>query len=47
MIELRQYDVVEDTHEGGFKILPQDKRHSYTPTMQVYEEIVGKNIEIY
>lgn len=47
MIELRQYDVEEDTHEGGFKIVPQDKRHSYTPTMQVREEIVGKNIEIY
>lgn len=47
MIELRQYDVEEDNREGGFKIVPQDKRHSYTPTMQVREEIVGKNIEIY
>lgn len=47
MIELRQYDVEEDTHEGGFKIVPQDKRHSYTPTIQVFEEIVGKNMEIY
>ena len=47
MIELRQYDVEEDKLEGGFKIVPQNKRHAYTPTMQVREEIVGKNIEIY
>jgi len=47
MIELRQYDVEEDKLEGGFKIIPQNKRHAYTPTMQIREEIVGKNIEIY
>lgn len=47
MIELRQYDVEEDKLEGGFKIVPQNKRHVYTPTIQVREEIVGKNIEIY
>lgn len=47
MIELRKYDVEEDKVEGGTKIVPQDKRHAITPTMQIYEEVVGKNIEIY
>lgn len=47
MFELIQYDVEEDKQEGGFKIIPQNKRHSCTSTIQVYEEIVGQNIEIY
>lgn len=47
MIELIQYDVEEDKKEGGFKIVPQNKKHSYTPTVQVREEIVGQNIELY
>lgn len=47
MIELIQYDVEEDKVEGGTKVVPQDKHHSYTPTIQTEEQIIGKNIEIY
>lgn len=47
VLELRQYDVEPDKVQGGYKILPQDKRHAYTPTMQVREEIVINNEEIY
>lgn len=47
MIELRQYDVEEDKREGGYKIVPQNKKHSYTPAAQFYEEIVIDNKEIY
>lgn len=47
MFELIQYDVEEDKVEGGTKVVPQDKHHSYTPTLQIEEQIIGKNIEIY
>lgn len=47
MIELRQYNVEEDKREGGYKIIPQNKKHSYTPAAQFYEEIVIDNKEIY
>lgn len=47
MLELRQFDVEEDKREGGFKIVPQNKRHSYTPTNQGYVDSVIDNNEIY
>lgn len=47
MLELRQYNVEEDKIEGGYKIIPQNKHHSYTPTIEVFEQIVPKNNEIY
>lgn len=46
-LELRQYDVEEDKLEGGYKIVPQDKQHSHTPIMQIREEIIVNNEEIY
>lgn len=47
MFELRQFDVEEDKQEGGFKILPQQRNHSYTKTNQAYGESVIDNREIY
>lgn len=47
MLELRMFDVEEDKREGGFKIVPQNKRHSYTPTNQGYIDSVIDNNEIY
>lgn len=47
MVELRQFDVEEDKREGGFRIVPRNKRYSYTPTNQDYEESVIDNNEIY
>ncbi len=47
MMELRQFDVEEDKREGGFRIIPQDKRYSYTPTNQEYVDTVIDNNEIY
>lgn len=47
MMELRQYDVDEDKAEGGFRIVPQNKKHSQTSTLQTYNEIIIENNEIY
>lgn len=46
-IELRQYNVEKDEVEGGYKIVPQNKNHVYTPMAQTYKEIVIDNNEIY
>lgn len=47
MMELRQYNVEEDKLEGGFRIIPQSKKYSYTPTNQEYADSVIDNNEIY
>ena len=47
MVELRQYNVEEDKRNGGYVIVPQNKKHSYTPIAQSYDEIVINNNEIY
>lgn len=47
MIELRQYNVEEDKQEGGYRIVPQNKHHSYTPTIEIREQIIPNNDEIY
>lgn len=47
MLELRQFDVEEDKQQGGFKIVPQSKKYSYTPTNQEYTQSVIDNNEIY
>ena len=47
MIELRSYKIDKDLKYGGTKIVPQNKKHSYTPTMEVIEEIIQDNKEIY
>lgn len=46
-MELRQYNVEKDEVEGGYKIIPQNKRHSYTSIIQTYEEVIVENNEIY
>lgn len=46
-IELRQYNVEKDEAEGGYKIVPQNKNHVYTPMAQTYKEIVIDNNEIF
>lgn len=47
MLELRQYNVEEDKQDGGYSIIPQNKKHSYTPAIQAYSEIIIENNEIY
>lgn len=47
MLELRAYNVAEDKAEGGYRIIPQNKKHSYTSPMEIKEEIVIPNNEIY
>ena len=47
MIELRMFKTEEDKVEGGTRIVPQDKHHVQTPWLQVKEQIVVDNNEIY
>ena len=47
MVELRQYNVDEDKAEGGFRIVPQTKKHSQTIPLKTYDEIIIENNEIY
>lgn len=48
MMELKQYDVEEDSIEGGTRIVPQKSKYTYTPTNVEYiEEVADKNEEIY
>ena len=47
MIELIQYDVEEDKTEGGYKIIPQLKKHTYTKPMEIFEKVITNNEEIY
>lgn len=47
MFELRQFDVEEDTKEGGFKVAPQQRKHSYSKINQTYDMDVIDNNEIY
>lgn len=47
MLELRQFDMEEDKREGGFRIIPQNKKYSYTPTNQSFIDTVIDNNEIY
>lgn len=44
---LRQYDVEEDKVEGGFRIVPQNKHHTYTPFVEIFEQDIQQNNEIY
>lgn len=48
MIELKQYDVEEDLIEGGFRIVPQKSKYTYTPTnIEMVHSISNTNEEIY
>lgn len=48
MIELKQYDVEEDLLEGGFRIVPQRSKYTYTPTnIEMIHSINNTNEEIY
>lgn len=48
MIELKQYDVEEDLIEGGFRIVPQKSKYTYTPTnIEMIHSISNTNEEIY
>ena len=47
MFELRQFDVEEDKREGGTKIVPQQRRHSYTKINPTYANQIIENNEIY
>ena len=46
MMELRQFDVEEDTNNGGFRIIPQNNRYNYTPVDIDLEEEID-NPEMY
>lgn len=48
MIELKQYDVEEDLIEGGFRVVPQKSKYTYTPTnIEMVHSISNTNEEIY
>ena len=47
MIEMRLFNVEEDKIEGGYRVVPQNKEYAKTPIMEVFEEIVPQNNEIY
>lgn len=47
MVELIQYDVEQDSIEGGYKIIPQLKKHTYTKPMEIFEKVITNNEEIY
>lgn len=48
MIELKQFDVDEDTVHGGTRIIPQRGRYSYTPSeIELKKEIDFTNPEIF
>ncbi len=47
MMELKEYDVEEDKLEGGFKIVPQSSKYTYTAAMGQLIEEASENNEIY
>ena len=46
-MELRQFDVDEDTTCGGTRIIPQSSKYSYTPTLLETKNIQIENDEIF
>ena len=47
MMELRQFDVDEDTTCGGTRIIPQSSKYSYTPTLLETKNVQIENDEIF
>lgn len=47
MMSLKQFDVEEDTIQGGYQIVPQNKKHIYTRPMEIVDESIIENNKIY